>query len=336
LSDVEKRNESRPQAAGAARFIGYHCSHEQYSPRELLELAQLAEESGFGGAMCSDHFAPWSKVQGHSGSTWPWLGAALESTAFSFGTVSAPGYRYHPAVLAQSAATLSTMYPERLWLALGSGEALNEHIATTNWPLKEERNERLERCASAIRRLWAGEVVTDERIGVFDAQLYDVPETPPLIVAAALSVKTAEWAGGWADAMVTTARDRETMQEIVDAFRRGGGEEKPLFLQAVVSYADDDETALDAAYEQWRMLLFGSDTLATLRSPREFDAAAELVARDVVREKLRVSSDIQQHLRWLEGDLQMGFSRVYMHNVNRKNQREFIKTFGRETSGLTT
>ena len=317
---------------GAAdeRVVGYHCSHEQYSPRELLELARAAEEAGFEAAMCSDHFAPWSMAQGHSGSAWPWLGAALATTGLSFGTVSAPGYRYHPAVLAQSAATLSVMYPERLWLALGSGEAVNEHIATTDWPLKEERNARLERCASAMRRLWAGEVVTDERIGVFDAQLYDLPETPPLVVAAALTAKTAEWAGGWADALITAAQNRETMQEVVDAFRRGGGKNKPLFLQAVISYADDDDTALDAAYEQWRMVLFGSDVLATLRAPRELDAAGEVVSRDAVREKLRVSSNLARHVRWLQQDFAMGFSRVFVHNVNRVNQREFIATFGRE------
>ena len=91
------------------RQIGYHCSHEQYAPGELLELAQAAEAAGFEAAMCSDHFAPWTAAQGHSGATWPWLGAALQATRLSFGTVSAPGYRYHPAVLAQSAATLAVM-----------------------------------------------------------------------------------------------------------------------------------------------------------------------------------------------------------------------------------
>ena len=316
--------------SGGERLVGYHCSHEQYDPRELLALARAAEGAGFEAAMCSDHFSPWSKVQGHSGSTWPWLGSALATTGLTFGTVSAPGYRYHPAVLAQSAATLSLMYPDRLWLALGSGEAVNEHIATTNWPLKEERNERLLRCATAMRRLWAGEVVTDERINVYDAQLYDRPETPPLVVAAALTPKTAEWAGGWADALITTAQDRDAMQEVFDAFRRGGGKGKPLFVQAVVSYAATDEEALDAAYEQWRMVLFGSDVLATLRSPRELDAAAETVSRDFIRKKLRISSNLEQHVRWLEEDFKMGIARVYVHNVNRANQREFIETYGRE------
>src|SRR5215204_3537097 len=98
--------------------IGYHASHEQISPRELLDLVKHAEQAGFACAMSSDHFHPWSERQGESGFAWSWLGAAMESTALPFGIISAPGYRYHPAVLAQGAATLAQMYPARLWLAL--------------------------------------------------------------------------------------------------------------------------------------------------------------------------------------------------------------------------
>ena len=312
------------------RQIGYHCSHEQYAPDELLQLARAAATAGFDAAMCSDHFAPWTSAQNHSGATWPWLGAALQATQLSFGTVSAPGYRYHPAVLAQCAATLAVMYPDRLWLALGSGEALNEHIATTQWPEKPERNERLRRCADAIRALWAGEVVTDESIGVFEAQLYDRPERPPLIVGAALTPQTAEWAGGWADALVTTAQDRDAMQQMIDAFHRGGGKEKPMFLQAVLSYAENDDAALDAAHEQWAPLAIDTGKLATLRLPHEFEAAGADVSRETVHEKFRISSNLEKHVRWIEEDFAMGFSRVYLHNANRTNQREFIDTFARE------
>jgi coenzyme F420-dependent glucose-6-phosphate dehydrogenase len=312
------------------RQIGYHCSHEQYAPGELLDLARAAEAAGFDAAMCSDHFAPWTEAQGHSGATWPWLGAALQASRLSFGTVSAPGYRYHPAVLAQSAATLAVMYPDRFWLALGSGEALNERIATLDWPSKPERNERLRRCARAMRALWAGEVVTDATLGIFDARLYDRPEHPPLLAGAALTAATAEWLGGWADALITAAQDRATMQEIVDAFRRGGGRDKPMFLQAVISYAEDDDAALDAAHEQWRALVAGSEDLATLRSPLEFETACATVPRDAVRRKFRVSADLDQHVRWLDDDFAMGFARVYLHNVNRAGQRAFIDRFGRD------
>ena len=120
-------------------MIGLHCSHEQNPPSALLRYAALGAEAGFVHAMCSDHFAPWSLRQGHSGYTWSWLGAALQATPMSFGTVCAPGQRYHPAIIAQAAATLAEMYPERLWLALGSGEALNESMTGEPWPSKEDR-----------------------------------------------------------------------------------------------------------------------------------------------------------------------------------------------------
>src|SRR5688572_20253129 len=123
--------------------IGFHASHEQFPPSELMTLVRRAEEAGFQCAMCSDHFAPFSVAQGQSGFAWAWLGGALATTKLSFGTVSAPGYRYHPAVLAQAAATLSEMFPQRFWLALGSGEYLNERITGEPWPPMSVRRERL-------------------------------------------------------------------------------------------------------------------------------------------------------------------------------------------------
>src|SRR3954452_22971279 len=117
-----------------ATTLGFHCSHEQLPPSQLLRNLKRAADAGFTAAMCSDHFKPWSLRQGHSGFAWSWLGSALESTAMSLGTVCAPGQRYHPAVIAQAAATLGEMYPHRFWLAIGSGEALNESITGTGWP----------------------------------------------------------------------------------------------------------------------------------------------------------------------------------------------------------
>jgi alkanesulfonate monooxygenase SsuD/methylene tetrahydromethanopterin reductase-like flavin-dependent oxidoreductase (luciferase family) len=100
--------------------LSYHASHEQFAPKELLRLVTLAEQAGFAAAKSSDHFHPWSEKQGQSGFAWAWLGAAMEATSFPIGIVSAAGYRYHPAVLAQAAATVAQMYPHRFWLALGS------------------------------------------------------------------------------------------------------------------------------------------------------------------------------------------------------------------------
>ena len=120
--------------------IGFHASHEQFPPSELLALARAAERAGFDCGMSSDHFRPWGAAQGHSGFAWSWLGAAMASTRMPFGVISAPGYRYHPAILAQGAATLAEMFPGRFWLALGSGQRLNEDITGLAWPEKAERN----------------------------------------------------------------------------------------------------------------------------------------------------------------------------------------------------
>ena len=139
--------------------IGYHCSHEQFGPRELLDLVVQAERAGFHCASASDHFHPWSAQQGQSGFVWSWLGAAMERTQLPFRTVSAPGYRYHPAILAQAGATLSTMYPDRLWMALGTGQRLNEAITGMAWPQKQERQALLVECVEVMRALWAGEAV---------------------------------------------------------------------------------------------------------------------------------------------------------------------------------
>src|SRR5918997_3009548 len=222
--------------------FGYHASHEQYPPSELIELVKMAESAGFEAASCSDHFHPWTDAQGHSGFAWSWLGAALQATLLSFGTVNAPGDRYHPAIIAQAVATLAEMFPERFWLAIGSGEALNEAITGARWPTKPERNERLKECADVMRALWRGDTVTHRgRVHVQEARLYTLPATPPPLFGAALTPETAEFVGGWADGLATLGGPRETVQKNVDAFRRGGGEGKPVYVQPGLSWARTEE-----------------------------------------------------------------------------------------------
>nr|WP_308199821.1 LLM class flavin-dependent oxidoreductase [Isoptericola croceus] len=136
--------------------FGFHASHEQIGPAELLDDVGAAERAGFSGAMCSDHLAPWSSAQGESGFAWSWLGAALATTQLPLGVVTAPGQRYHPAVHAQAIATLAAMFPGRFWAALGSGQALNEHVTGDSWPRKSLREARLLECVDVMRALLAG------------------------------------------------------------------------------------------------------------------------------------------------------------------------------------
>jgi coenzyme F420-dependent glucose-6-phosphate dehydrogenase len=309
-------------------IIGYHASHELLPPSALLDFVQRAERAGFAAGMCSDHFHPWSEKQGESGFAWSWLGAALASTQLSFGTVNAPGQRYHPAIVAQASATLAEMFPGRFWLAVGTGEALNELITGDRWPSKAERQARLRESVDVIRALWRGETVSHRGlITVEEAKLYTRPQEPPLLVGAALTPETARWIGGWADGMVTIAQETHSMQELIDAFRAGGGAAKPMFLQALQVWAPTDDEALSAAHERWSASLVGSAVLGELRSPQLFDAASNFVKRDDVRDQMRISADLDRHVEWLRGDVELGFERIYIHNPWLAQAR-FIDAFG--------
>ena len=203
--------------------IGFHASHEQLGPRALRDAVVDAEAAGFQAAMCSDHLAPWSHRQGQSGNAWTWLGSALEATDLSMGVVTAPGQRYHPAVAAQSIATLGEMFPGRFWAALGSGEALNEHVTGDPWPAKSVRDERLLECVEVIRALLRGEEVThDGLVRVHRARVWSRPETPPALFGAAVSEQTARVVGSWADGLITVNQPEPVLRRVIEAFRRGG------------------------------------------------------------------------------------------------------------------
>lgn len=312
--------------------IGYHASHEQFTPGELVEYVVAAEHAGFASVMSSDHLAPWSKRQGQSGFTWTWLGAAMQATTIPFGLITVPiGYRYHPVVTAQAAATLAELFPGRFpWMAVGSGQALNEHFAARRWPSKPERNELLLAGVEIIRELWSGALVSRKApIAVDEARIYTLPRRVPRIIAGALSPKTAEWAGGWADGLITVNQPREKLKAIVDAFKSGGGEDKPLYLQVHVSCAATDGEARAHAFDQWRSNAITADIAETLRLPEEFEAATEKVTPGDMNQHVRISSSGDAHVEWLLEDFAMGFEQVYVHNVGR-NQREFIDRYGTE------
>lgn len=308
--------------------IGYHSSHEQFKPGTLLANVQLAQQAGFTAGSSSDHFHPWSNKQGESGFAWSWLGAAMQATTIPFGVVNAPGQRYHPAIIAQAAATLAEMFPERFWVALGSGQALNEHITGDKWPAKADRNARLKECVDIIRALWNGETVSHKGlVTVEDAILFTRPAVKPLIFGAAVTAKTAGWVGSWADGLLTISQPTQSLQEVVDAFRRGGGEGKPMYLKVQLSYADEEEKALKGAHEQWRSNVFPNNALTELRMPEQFEAIGEMVKPDEITRLVNISADPARHIAWLQAYLEMGFEHLYLHNVNLE-QKRFIEVFG--------
>lgn len=308
--------------------IGFHASHEQFSSGYLLSCVKRAEAAGFRAASCSDHFHPWSERQGASGFAWSWLGAALEGTSMTFGVVNAPGQRYHPAVIAQATATLCEMYPDRFWLAVGSGENLNEHVTGQRWPDKAARHRRLQESVFVMKRLWNGETVNHHgEFNVADAKLYTLPPQPPLVLGAALTPETSRWLGGWADGLITAGNNADDLRKVIEAFREGGGAGKPLVLQTAVSFAKTYAEALHAAHREWRVAGLSPRELADAATPREFDELTTSVSEELIAQRIRVTHQWEQILAWLQQDLELGFDAVYINHVG-ANLASFIDLCG--------
>jgi probable non-F420 flavinoid oxidoreductase len=302
--------------------LGFHASHEQFAPSELLGCVRRAQAAGFAHGMCSDHFAPFSLAQGQSGFAWAWLGAALASTELTLGTVTAPGQRYHPAIVAQAAATLTEMFPGRLWLALASGENLNEHITGDVWPEKSVRRARVEECVEIMRALFAGQTVSrDGLIRVDRAKLYTRPAQAPQLLGAAVSPESAAWVASWADGLITVNQTDPILRSVVEAFRAHGGAGKPMYLQVHVAYSERREEAVRAACEQWRVAPLGAPLLWDAAMPEELDAAARSVRVEDVLASVRVATRIDELLEGFESDARLGFERVYVHEVGKNQQR---------------
>jgi probable non-F420 flavinoid oxidoreductase len=307
--------------------IGFHASHEQFPPSQLLDLARRAEDVGFDAVLSSDHLAPWSASQGHSGFAYAWLGAALTSTTVPYGVVTAPGDRYHPAVVAQALATLADLGPGRLVPYLGSGQALNEHVTGRRWPDKPERNQRLAECAQVIGSLLAGETVDhDGLVTVRDARLYSLPDTVPPLFAAALTPATAAAVAGWADGLITVAARPAGLREVVDAFRSAAGEDRPVHLQAHLSWADTDEEARDQALRRWRANALPPELTESLTTPEQFDLATRDVTASDLEGSVLMSSDLSRYADALHSWAALGIDRVYLHQVG-PDQERFLDSF---------
>lgn len=306
--------------------IGFHASHEQISPGQLLKDVQHAEEAGFDAAMCSDHIEPWSARQGHSGFAWSWLGAALATTTLPYGVVNAPGQRYHPAVVAHASATLASMFPGRFWVALGSGENMNEHITGDPWPQKETRQQRLEECVSVIRRLHAGDEVTHHGlVTVEQARIWDIPQPPPPLIAPAISVETARRSAAWADGLVTVNQPAAKLREMLSAYRDHGGRGKAV-LQIHLSWAAEEKDAEAIAMDQWRSNVFAPPIPWDLPTAAHFDGVSADVGIEQVRKSVNVSASLDQHAEWLGEYFGLGFDELYLHFVGQE-QAPFIDAF---------
>ncbi|MBX3193760.1 MAG: TIGR03557 family F420-dependent LLM class oxidoreductase [Microbacteriaceae bacterium] len=321
--------------------IGYAAMLEQFAPAEALELAAHAEAQGFSGVMASDHYQPWVPQQGQASFVWSVLGALGQTTAGDLGTgVTAPTFRWHPALVAQASATLATMYPGRHWLGLGSGEALNEHVVGRYWPDAPERISRMFEAVDIIKKLFAsglsGKDVRHEGqyYKLESTRLWTMPETAPPILVAASGPVTARRAGRTVDGLITEATAPDKLGMLLQRFGEGAREagrdpdSMPKVLRLHLSWAATDEEAMTSALTQWPNLGMRFPK-ADIRSPYELEQLARLVTPAGFEGRMLVSADPDAHRRRIQEFADLGFDRIYLHNAGR-NQREFLEVFGRD------
>jgi G6PDH family F420-dependent oxidoreductase len=318
--------------------LGYCAMFEQFHPTDMLRWSKKAEDLGFGGIMASDHFHPWTPQQGQSAFVWAWLGAlGAQTTRVRFGTgVTAPGFRYHPAILAQAAATLEAMSPGRFYLGIGAGESLNEHVVGNYWPEPPERLARLEESVEMIRKLFSGKVV--KHAGQFfrleSAKLYTMPETPPPLYIASSGPLNSERAGRIADGIITVGAPDDKIRTLIERFEKGARDagKDPAKLTRIIqlhmSYAPTREEAVAQAVREWPNggMAFPK---ADIRNPEDFAAMAKIVRPQDFEGRVFMSASLDEHRAHIQHFIDLGFDEVYVHNTGR-NQDAFLEGYARE------
>ena len=316
--------------------IGYAAMLEQFHPTDLIAFCEKAEASGFSGVMAADHVQPWVPQQGQAAHVWSFMTAAAEHTRGDVGPgVTCPSFRTHPAIIAQAAATMTAMYPGRFWLGLGSGEALNEHLVAGYWPEVAERISRMFESIEIIRKLFTGKDVkhAGEYYKMETMRLWTMPEQPPPIYVATAGPVTAEKTGRFCDGIITVGAPEEKIGTVFERFEKGAREagkdpsKLHKILQLHLSWAPTDEEAMRNALTEWPNggMKFPK---ADIRSPFDFEQMAKIVRPEDFKGRLLISSDPVAHTREIQKFIDLGFDRVYLHNVGR-NQLEWIDVFGK-------
>jgi coenzyme F420-dependent glucose-6-phosphate dehydrogenase len=309
--------------------IFYGAGHEQFRPSELLRHAQLAEQAGFDGICCSDHFQPWWEP-GNSGHAWPWLGAVGATTQkVSLGTAVTPAVRrYHPALVAQMFATLEEMFPGRTFLGYGSGESLNESPFGYDWPSGAEQLEMMEEALDTIRRLWDGETLASgtKHFPTKDAKLHTRPDSPPPLYVSAFHEGAAEVAARYADG-IWCLGDPEIAPKVIDAYKGNGGKGE-VILQAMMSWAETDEQALEGA-RVWKGAQPPEYYVDDWHDPQKmYEHAEETISDDEYKEKAILSADPQQHVEKLGELKELGATVIAVMNCSGADPEGAIRTYG--------
>ncbi|MFG3103921.1 LLM class F420-dependent oxidoreductase [Streptomyces sp. NPDC048182] len=304
--------------------IGYTMMTEQAGPRDLVEHVVRAEEVGFDFSVTSDHYFPWLRSQGHAPYAWAVLGAAAQATSRIplMTYVTCPTVRYHPAVVAQKAATLQLLAEGRFRLGLGSGENLNEHVVGAGWPSANVRQEMLVEAVEIIRGLFDGGHVNyrGEHFEVESARLWDLPDSPPPIGIAVSGEQSCRLAGEHADLVIAT----EPKPELIEAFDRHGGQGKPRVGQLPVCFDQDRDAAIARAHDQFRWFGSGWKVNSELPHPDSFDAATQFVTRDDVAESIPCGADPEPFVEAVRPYAEAGFTEVALVQIGGESQHAFL------------
>jgi G6PDH family F420-dependent oxidoreductase len=309
--------------------MGYTLSSEEHRPTRLVEQAIRAEAAGFDFLMISDHFHPWIDEQGQSPFVWAVIGGVANATTrIELGTgVTCPIMRMHPVIVAQAAATVADMMDGRFFLGLGTGENLNEHVIGKGWPAASVRLDMLEESVQVIRALFSGQNV-DERGPYFtveNARLYTLPAQPPRIMLAASGPAAAELAGRVSDGLISTAPDRE----VVDEFERAGGAGKPRLAQITVCWAETEAEGRATARRIWPNAGLKGELTQELPLPRHFEQAVATLTPDQVAGSITCGPDPERYLEAIRNYENAGFDHIYLHQVG-PDQEGFVSFYQSE------
>jgi G6PDH family F420-dependent oxidoreductase len=313
--------------------FGYTMMTEQSRPDQLVRDVQMAEAAGFDFSVTSDHYQPWLDAQGHSGYAWSILGAAAQATErIGLMTyVTCPILRYHPAVVAQKAATMQILSAGRFRLGLGAGENLNEHVVGQRWPAVGTRHEMLSEAVDIIAALFdaAASSTVNYRGKYYDveqAKLWDLPDERVPIGIAVSGRDSCALAGRKADLLVAV----EPKRELIEMFEEAGGAGKPKVGQIALAYDTDRETAIQRAHEQFRWFGLGWKVNADLPNPESFEAATQFVTPEQVAEALGCGADVEEHVETIRPFVDAGFTEVALVQIGADQQADFIGWAERE------
>jgi coenzyme F420-dependent glucose-6-phosphate dehydrogenase len=309
--------------------LGYSLSSEEHRPEDLVRFAQRAESIGFEYASLSDHFHPWIAEQGNSAFAWTVLGAIAQATTrLQVGTgVTCPTVRYHPAIVAQAAATVASLMPGRFFLGVGTGENLNEHIVGAPWPAYETRAAMLEEAVGIIRDLWTGRTVDHDGTyyTVDNARLYTLPEEPPPLVVAAGGPKAAELAGRIGDGLINYTADGS----VVEGFERSGGDGCPKYLQVNVCWAEDEAEARATALRICGNVALKGELGNLLPTPTHYEQAVTMLDEDDIAQIIECGPDPERHVAKIQAGLDAGYDHIHVYQVG-PDQEGFFRFYERE------